>query len=320
MTIARSAPPTHASSAYADWRDYLALTKPRVMSLVVFTALTGLIAAPGDINPILAMVSLAAIAVGAGASGALNMAYDADIDAVMGRTQSRPVPSGRVTASEANALGLVLSVLSVMMLALAGTLLAAGLLAFTIFFYAVVYTRWLKRWTPQNIVIGGLAGALPPAIGWAAVTGEVGLAPLSLVLVIFIWTPPHFWALCLLKADEYAAAGVPMLPNTHGVRATRWHIFWYAVALWPLGMAPAFVGAAGGLYGLCAFVGGAIMVWLAYAILRARIGDPDRERVARPAVRMFVGSIGYLFALFAAVLVEQAVGIPPISMALGGLG
>lgn len=309
MTTAAPSSTDTQAAVYADWRDYLALTKPRVMSLVVFTALTGLVAAPGTINPIFAIVAILAIAVGAGASGALNMAYDADIDAVMDRTKTRPIPAGRVSPAEANALGLVLSAMSVMMLGLVSNLLAAGLLAFTIVFYAVVYTRWLKRSTPQNIVIGGLAGALPPAIGWAAVTGEAGLAPWSLVLVIFTWTPPHFWALSLLKSGEYAAANVPMLPVTHGARTTRWHILAYALVLWPVGVTPALVGAAGMAYAIAALLGGAGMVWLAITIVRTGDGP-----IQRPAIRLFGWSIVYLFALFAIVLVENLVGLPTTSL------
>ncbi|MEX2319027.1 MAG: heme o synthase, partial [Bauldia sp.] len=192
--------------------DYVALLKPRVMSLVVFTALVGMAIAPGGTSPVIAFASLVAIAVGAGASGALNMWYDADIDRLMRRTAMRPVPAGRVAAGDALGLGLVLSVASVTFLGLAANWLAAALLAFTIFFYVVVYTMWLKRWTPQNIVIGGAAGALPPVIGWAAVTGSVGVEPLILFLIVFLWTPPHFWALSLYRADDYARAGVPMLP------------------------------------------------------------------------------------------------------------
>src|SRR5690348_14560795 len=218
--------------------DFFALLKPRVMSLVVFTAFVGLVAAPVAINPLLAVIAILAIAIGAGASGALNMWYDADIDAVMTRTANRPVPAGRVTPGEALSFGLVLSVLSVMTLGVLINWLSAALLAFTIFFYAVVYTMWLKRWTPQNIVIGGAAGAIPPVIGWAAVTGSVSLESVILFLIIFLWTPPHFWALALFKSDDYARAGIPMMPNVAGQASTRRQIFAYSLILAPVGVLP----------------------------------------------------------------------------------
>ena len=222
--------------------DFFALLKPRVMSLVVFTAFVGLVAAPVTVNPLIAMVAILAIAIGAGASGALNMWYDADIDAVMSRTANRPVPAGRILPGEALSFGLVLSVLSVMTLGVLVNWLSAALLAFTIFFYAVVYTMWLKRSTPQNIVIGGAAGAIPPVIGWAAVTGTVSLESLVLFLIIFLWTPPHFWALALFKSDEYAKAGIPMMPNVAGQASTRRQIFAYALILAPIGVLPWALG------------------------------------------------------------------------------
>ena len=209
--------------------DYLELLKPRVMSLVVFTAFVGLLAAPGTINPVLAVIAILAIAIGAGASGALNMWYDADIDAIMSRTAKRPIPSGRVSSGEALAFGLVLSVLSVMTLGVLVNWLSATLLSFTIFFYAVVYTMWLKRATPQNIVIGGAAGAIPPVIGWAAATGSVSLESIVLFLIIFLWTPPHFWALALFKSEEYGRVGIPMMPNVAGEASTRRQMFVYAL-------------------------------------------------------------------------------------------
>ena len=287
----------------AEPRDFIALLKPRVMSLVVFTALTGLIVAPGSLHPVLAAVSLLCIAVGAGASGALNMWYDADIDALMTRTANRPIPAGRVSPGEALAFGLFLSVFSVLVLGLVANWLAAGLLAFTIFFYAVVYTMWLKRWTPQNIVIGGAAGAFPPMIGWAAVTGGVSVESIVLFLIIFMWTPPHFWALALLKSEDYARAGVPMLPVVCGEAETRRQILLYTVILAPIGMAPWFLGFAGPVYAATALAGGLGMLWLAIEIYRRREGAPAR----RAAGRMFAFSILYLFALFAVLLVEQGV-------------
>src|SRR5580692_9925669 len=235
--------------SYANIGDYVALSKPRVMSLVVFTALVGLMVAPGGIDPFTGVVALLCIAAGAGAAGALNMWYDADIDALMARTAMRPIPSGRVSRSEALVFGLMLGTCAILAL---GTLLnvaAAALLAFTIFFYVVVYTMWLKRRTPQNIVIGGAVGALPPVIGWVAVTGNIKLKPLILFLIIFLWTPPHFWALSLTRADEYAHAGVPMLPVVAGKSATAKQIFVCSLLLLPVSIIPWALGFTGGLYG-----------------------------------------------------------------------
>jgi protoheme IX farnesyltransferase len=295
---------THAASA----GDYFALLKPRVMSLVVFTALVGYVCAPGAGDIALGFAAIIAIAVGAGASGALNMWFDADIDAKMARTISRPIPSGRVAREEALSLGLMLSALSVVTMQLAAGPLAAGLLAFTIVFYAVVYTMWLKRRTAQNIVIGGLAGALPPAIAWAAKTGTLGLEPLLLVAIIFVWTPPHFWALALTRAQEYAAAGVPMLPVTAGAKATRTQILAYSLLLAPLGVAPAFVGLGGTFYAIVSGLGGIIFLALALRVARSLAGEgpPEARRsVDRPARQLFGFSIFYLFALFAALLLER---------------
>ncbi|RUU24220.1 protoheme IX farnesyltransferase, partial [Mesorhizobium sp. M6A.T.Ca.TU.002.02.2.1] len=230
--------------------DFFALLKPRVMALAVFTAFVGLMVAPGVMNPVIAVIAIGAIAVGAGAAGALNMWYDADIDALMSRTSKRPIPSGRVTPGEALGFGLVLSVLSVITLGVLVGWLAAALLAFTIFFYVVVYTMWLKRSTPQNIVIGGAAGALPPVIGWAAATGAVGIESLILFLIIFLWTPPHFWALALFKIGDYAAAGIPMMPNVAGQASTRKQIFGYSLILAPIGVLPWAFGFASGFYGI----------------------------------------------------------------------
>ncbi|MBZ9733249.1 heme o synthase [Mesorhizobium sp. CA18] len=284
--------------------DFFALLKPRVMSLVVFTAFVGMIAAPVAINPLMAVIAILAIAIGAGASGALNMWYDADIDAVMTRTAGRPVPSGRVTPGEALSFGLVLSVLSVMTLGVLVNWLSASLLAFTIFFYAVIYTMWLKRWTPQNIVIGGAAGAIPPVIGWAAVTGSVSLESVILFLIIFLWTPPHFWALALFKSDDYARAGIPMMPNVAGHASTRRQIFAYALILAPVGVLPWALGYTTAGYGVVSAALGAGFVWYAWKVLAMADGD----RAMKPAKALFGYSLLYLFAIFAAYLVDCVVG------------
>ncbi len=291
----------HARPATA--KDYFALLKPRVMSLVVFTALVGYVCAPGANNPVLGFASIVSIAIAAGASGALNMWFDADIDAVMTRTRMRPIPAGRVDREEALMLGLVLSGLSVMTMLLAAGALAAALLGFTIFFYAVVYTMWLKRSTPQNIVIGGLAGALPPAIAWAAKTGSLSLDPLLLVAIIFVWTPPHFWAVSLLQKQDYAAAGVPMLPVTAGARSTRLHIFAYSLLLAPLGFAPVLSGLGGMIYAAFSIAGGAAFVLLARRVLNSQAGEGGAAD--KPALALFGYSIFYLFGLFAALLVDH---------------
>ena len=280
--------------------DFVRLLKPRVMSLVVFTAFVGLIAAPATLNPFIALIAIAAIAVVAGASGALNMWYDADIDAVMTRTATRPVPSGRVSAGEALSFGLVLSALSVMTLGVLVNWLAAALLAFTIFFYAVVYTMWLKRSTPQNIVIGGAAGALPPVIGWAAATGAVSLESIVLFMIIFLWTPPHFWALALFKSGDYERAGIPMLPNVAGEAATKRQIFAYSIPLAAVGMAPWAMGFAGPLYGIVAAALGAGFVWYAYRVLRM----PQSDRAMKPAKQLFGFSLLYLFGIFAVLMAD----------------
>ena len=292
---------THARPATAS--DYFALLKPRVMSLVVFTALVGYFCAPGVNDAVLGFASILAIAIAAGASGALNMWYDADIDAVMTRTRTRPIPSGRIDREEALMLGLVLSGLSVLTMLLAAGTLAAALLGFTIFFYAVVYTMWLKRSTPQNIVIGGLAGALPPAIAWAAKTGSLSLDPILLVAVIFVWTPPHFWALSLLQKDDYAAAKVPMLPVTSGAKSTRIHIFVYTLALAPLGVLPVLTGLGGMIYACVSIIAGAGFILLALRVLRSQAGEGGAAD--KPARELFGFSILYLFALFAALLVDH---------------
>ncbi len=288
------------SSATAG--DYVALLKPRVMSLVVFTALVGLAVAPGRLHPLLGFTALLCIAVGAGAAGALNMWYDADIDAVMTRTARRPVPRGRIQPGEALAFGLTLAGFAVVVLGLAVNALAAALLAFTIFFYVAVYTIWLKRSTPQNIVIGGAAGAFPPMIGWAAVTGSLSLEPLLLFLIIFMWTPPHFWALSLYRTDDYARAGIPMLPVVAGDPSTRRHIMLYTLLLVPLGLAPWLAGFAGALYGSVAVATGAIMLLLAWQVLH------ERRPADRASRNLFAFSILYLFLLYATLLVERGWG------------
>mgnify|MGYP001806083268 CR=1 FL=1 len=282
--------------------DFIQLLKPRVMSLVVFTALVGMVIAPGTIHPVLGAVALMLIAVGAGASGCLNMWYDADIDAVMSRTRTRPIPAGRVGAETALAFGLTLAVASVILLGLMVNELSAGLLAFTIAFYVLVYTMWLKRSTPQNIVIGGAAGALPPVIGWAAVTGHVAVEPLVLFLIIFLWTPPHFWALALIKSGDYARAGVPMLPVVAGEKATRAQILLYALVLAPVGVAPWFMGFGGLAYGIVSVVLGAMFV-----ALSARVFFAPASRLNRAAGQLFAFSILYLFLLFAVLLGERVV-------------
>tara|TARA_R110000868_G_scaffold194546_1_gene440026 strand:+ start:142 stop:1101 length:960 start_codon:yes stop_codon:yes gene_type:complete len=283
--------------------DYFELLKPRVMSLVIFTGLVGLVVAPGSINPVIAFTALLCVAIGAGASGALNMWYDADIDLKMKRTANRPVPSGRVTSGEAFGFGITLSIGSVLTMGLAVNWVAAGLLAFTIFFYAVIYTIWLKRSTPQNIVIGGAAGAFPPMIGWAAVTGSVSVESIALFLIIFMWTPPHFWALALFSSSDYEAAGVPMLPNVAGEAATRNQIMLYSVLLMPVTALPSLLGFAGLLYtGVTAALGLGFLVF-AFRVWRDRTGEYKTAR------QLFAYSILYLFLVFSVLLVEQGFGL-----------
>ena len=277
--------------------DLASLMKPRVMLLAVFTALVGLIIAPGHLDALLGSVATLAIAAGAGAAGALNMWYDADIDAVMARTARRPIPRGKISRTEALVFGLVLGCGAIAVLAFALNVKAAALLAFAIFFYVVVYTVWLKRQTPQNIVIGGAAGALPPVIGWASATGAVGLEPLILFLIIFLWTPPHFWALSLDRSDEYARAGVPMLPVVAGKAATTRQILIYSALLAPVSALPWLLGFAGPIYGATAIVCGGLFVGLALRLDRS--GKADRKA----AHRLFAFSIAYLFLLFAALLI-----------------
>jgi heme o synthase len=285
--------------------DYFALLKPRVMSLVIFTAFVGIVAAPGTLHPLLALVALLAIAAGAGASGALNMWYDADIDALMKRTKSRPVPRGAILPGEALGFGATLAVGSVIVLGLLVNWVAGALLAFTIFFYVAVYTMWLKRWTPHNIVIGGAAGAFPPMIGWAAVTGTIDLGSISLFLIIFMWTPPHFWALALFREGDYAAAGVPMLPNVAGPDETRKQILIYALALLPVTFLPVFLGVAGLIYGAGAAILSAVFLFYAISVYRNREG----ECADRACKKMFGFSILWLFLIFALIPVERLIGV-----------
>ena len=295
-----------------DVADYVALLKPRVMFLVVFTALVGLVAASGTMHPVLAIAALLCIAVGAGASGALNMWYDADIDAQMARTAARPLPKGAVTPQEALTFGVVFAVGSVLCLGLMANWLAAGLLAATIGFYLFVYTMWLKRTTPLNIVIGGAAGAAPPVIGWAAATGSVTLEPIILFLIIFIWTPPHFWALALTRTRDYERVGVPMLPVVRGPDETRRQILIYSLILAPFAMAPSVMGFGGMLYTVTASILGAFFVVFAIDCYRTREG----EAADRAAKNLFAYSVLYLFLLFTVLLVEQGFGIDGGSLPL----
>ena len=282
--------------------EFVELMKPRVMSLVVFTALTGMLAAPGSIHPVIGVIALLAIATGAGASGALNMWYDADIDARMARTAARPIPRGRVTGGEALTFGSILAVLSILTLGVLVNWTAGALLALTIAFYIFVYTMWLKRRTPQNIVIGGAAGAFPPMIGWAAVTGSVSVESVLMFLIIFVWTPPHFWALALYRCRDYERAGVPMLPVVAGAEETRRQIWLYSLILVPLAITPVLIGLAGIVYGVVSAVLGAVFLYLAWKVRRITEGR-EADQAAR---QLFVFSILYLFLLFAVLLVEHA--------------
>lgn len=296
----------NASRAYEDeasFGDYFALLKPRVMSLVVFTALVGLLAAPVSVHPVVGFCAILFIAIGGGASGALNMWWDADIDKVMKRTKSRPIPAGKVEPGEALALGLALSGLSVIMLALAANVFAGAFLAFTIFFYVVIYTMWLKRATPQNIVIGGAAGAFPPVIGWIAATGTMSVEPWLMFLLTFMWTPPHFWALALFMRSDYDDAGVPMLTVTHGRRSTRIHILAYTVLLAVLAVGTAFSGIGGPVYLAAALVMNALFLHGALKITRRDEEDSEADnfKVERSFFKL---SLLYLFLHFGAILAE----------------
>ncbi len=299
QTIVLNSPVVGAATD-AGVADYIALLKPRVMSLVVFTGFAGLYLAPGSLHPVLALAAILCIAVAAGASGAINMWYDRDIDARMARTRGRPIPAGRMEPGAALGFGVTLAVGSVVVMGLAINAMAAALLALTIGFYVFVYTMWLKRRTPQNIVIGGAAGAFPPMIGWAAVTGDVSLAGLVMFGIIFMWTPPHFWASALYRSDDYANAGVPMLPVVAGVERTRRHILCYTLLLFPLALAPALLGIAGVVYGV-----GAAVLGVLFVVSALRVQNDPTHREAR---RMFSFSIVYLFAIFALLIVDKGLG------------
>jgi len=286
-------------SGQGEVRDFFALLKPRVMSLVVFSGFAGLSVAPGDLHPVLAAVAILCIAVASGAAGAINMWYDRDIDAVMERTRQRPIPSGKVEPSEALAFGVILASGAVMLMFLATNAVAAGLLAAAVLFYVFVYTVWLKRRTTQNIVIGGAAGAFPPAIGWAAVTGDVGIEAAILFLLIFFWTPPHFWALALYRKGDYAAAGVPMLPVVYGTRETKRQMLLYTVLLVPLSLAPCFFSfASWQVYGAVA-----VALSLIFLALAIAVWQDESDRLAK---RMFGYSIFYLFGLFAVLIADNS--------------
>jgi heme o synthase len=292
----------------ADYRDWIALLKPRVLTLVVFTGLIGLVVAPGHLNVVLAFTAILCITVAAGACGAINMWYDRDIDAVMRRTRNRPIPAGRIDPGPALGFGITLAAGSVLLMGLAVNIPAALILALSICFYVFVYTMWLKRRTPQNIVIGGAAGAFPPVIGWAAVTGSVDLLPLVLFGIVFIWTPPHFWSLALWANDDYRRAGVPMLPVVAGARETRRQIVLYTLVLVPLTLVPYFMGFSGIIYGGIAALLGAIFLWRVYGVMTDR-QDPTGVSLTgdAPAKRAFKYSVLYLFVLFAALAVDRLV-------------
>lgn len=291
--------------------DFVALMKPRVMSLSVFTAFVGMMIAPGSLPNLTAATAMIAIAFGAGGAGALNMWYDAALDATMSRTSRRPVPAGRLSSNEALGFGIVVSVGSVALLGFATNALAAGLLAFTIFFYAVIYTMWLKRATPQNIVIGGAAGAIPPMIGWAAVAGNLGFESAVLFLIIFLWTPPHFWALALFKSDDYETANIPMMPIVAGFKSTRRQIFVYSLLLAPVGVLPWAIGTATAFYGVSAVVLGAMFVRRAYAVLATEADDLSMNSEKS----LFRFSVVYLFLIFVELLFDNWV-IRPILAAV----
>jgi len=301
------------TSDQTDFGNYISLLKPRVMSLVVFTAAVGLIVAPGSMNVVLAFASVLFIALGAGASGSLNMWWDADIDRIMKRTQERPVPSGKVSANNAMLVGLWMSVLSVGMLGLASNWLAAALLAFTIFFYAVIYSMWLKRSTPQNIVIGGAAGAFPPMVGWVAASGSISIEAIGMFMLIFMWTPPHFWALALFMNEDYSKAGIPMLTVTHGKKSTRNHILTYTVLLTPFSIGLAFTSIGGPIYFTLSIILSLMFLFGAWKLFRRdeRIATEDNYNDER---KLFKFSLFYLFLLFTALLIEALMQSLDISL------
>ena len=305
----QSALSSHELGTEDDVRDWIALLKPRVMSLVVFTGLIGVLVAPGHLHPILAFTAVLCIAVAAGACGAINMWYDRDIDAIMRRTQNRPIPAGRIAAGSALGFGIVLAVASVVVMEVTVNPVAAGILALSIGFYVFIYTMWLKRRTPQNIVIGGAAGAFPPVIGWAAVTGSVDLIPIILFAIVFVWTPPHFWSLALWANDDYRRAGVPMLPVVAGAKETRKQIVLYSLLLVPLTLVPWYLGFSGAIYGIAA-----VLLGLGFLACVARVftdkQDPAGVSLTNdaPARAAFKYSIVYLFVLFAALAVDRLIG------------
>lgn len=303
-----AAPFDASTPGFSEIRDWFALLKPRVMTLVVFTGFIGMLVAPGSINPLLGSVAVLCIAVGAGAAGAINMWYDRDIDAVMRRTANRPIPAGRIRAEEALAFGVVLAIASVVVMGLATNWMAAGCLAGSILFYVFVYTMWLKRRTPQNIVIGGAAGAFPPVIGWAAVTGSVDLLPLLLFAIVFAWTPPHFWSLSLWAHGDYQRAGVPMLPVVAGAKETRRQIMLYTLVLFPLAVSPWPLGLAGPIYGVAAVLLGLGFVFCAWKVLRDD-QDPQGHSLTKdaPAKRCFRFSLLHLALLFAALAADRLI-------------
>ncbi|MGB3753601.1 MAG: heme o synthase [Parerythrobacter sp.] len=301
MTVATTT--SVSAPAYpADWRDFYALTKPRVMSLVIFTGLCGLLAAPGTLHPVLAFTAILCIACGAGGAAALNMWWEAGLDAKMKRTAARPIPDGRLAATDARDFGVFLCGASVVLMGVAVGWLPAAILAVSIVYYAVVYTMWLKPRTPQNIVIGGGAGAFPPLIGWVAVTGEITAMPILLFAIIFVWTPPHFWALALFMKSDYAKAGIPMMPVVKGERSTRRQILAYAALLLPVAVAPWAVGGTGMVYGAAALALSLAFLLLSVPVATRSTQDAD---TMRPEKRLFAFSIGYLFALFAALVVDR---------------
>ncbi|WP_022694910.1 heme o synthase [Ponticaulis koreensis] len=300
----------NATTSAASVRDYFELMKPRIMMLVVFTAAAGLVAAPSGIHWLTGAAALLAVALGSGAAGAINMWYDADIDAVMTRTSTRPLPAGRVQASDALSLGIFMSIMSVIIMTLATNWQAGALLAFSIFFYGVIYTMWLKRSTHQNIVIGGAAGAFPPVIGWAAVTGTMPVEAWALFLITFMWTPPHFWALSLVANKDYEKAGVPMLPVVKGASNTRLQILIYTILLLPVTLLPTAFGTGGYIYTAIAAVGGVVFLGFAVKVFASKAGDLDMEAKDRKlALGMFAFSILYLALLFGALIVEHGFGL-----------
>ncbi|MXP45449.1 heme o synthase [Allopontixanthobacter sediminis] len=297
-----TAAPITKQALPTDWRDFYALTKPRVMSLVIFTGLCGLLAAPGSINPVLGFTAILCIALGAGGAGALNQWLESDLDAGMKRTQKRPIPAGRMDPTNARDFGIALSVLSVCLMGIAIGWLAASILLVSILYYAIIYTMWLKPRTPQNIVIGGAAGAFPPMIGWVAVTGDITLMPVLLFAIIFMWTPPHFWALALFIKSDYAKVGIPMMPVVRGQASTRRQIMVYSVLLVPIAAAPWFIGGTGAIYGIISIA--LSLAFLALSVPVATRISEDGDAM-KPEKRLFAFSILYLFALFAALVVDR---------------